>query len=286
MAALQFRNREGSTELFRLQKPGRHHLPPLSRVSRLVSRNSNSFTLIELLVVIAIIAILAALLMPALQNAKESARRVQCMNNLRQIFLMCSSYAADNDGWFPPGGNPSCPDKDWYWCKGGTNGVWFPKISTNKNSLFQTLYRCPSIRFGKLATYPSFGHCSYMYFGGTGTSVNPGNWYGWLKNSWTNGFTRTPKLELIDDPSLTAFLMDDTFLGVPHPFTYYFNETSCFPAINHSSKDGLSANGGNIVFADGHGEWISNPYARPLRFTGSTVNNGTYPGFSGAELRW
>ena len=85
-----------------------------SPLPRGVRSRQNAFTLIELLVVIAIIAILAALLLPALANAKTSAQGIKCLNNNKQLQIASIMYSADYNDSFPLNGG---------WATAGIIGV-------------------------------------------------------------------------------------------------------------------------------------------------------------------
>jgi prepilin-type N-terminal cleavage/methylation domain-containing protein/prepilin-type processing-associated H-X9-DG protein len=130
----------------------------------------NGFTLVELLVVIAIIGILVALLLPAVQAARESARRAQCVNHLKQLGLASLNHH-DTHKHFPTGGWGSrwCGDSDRGFDKGQPGGFFFVvlpyieaqdvftigtgfappqkiKPNTERNAIPQSFFHCPSRR--------------------------------------------------------------------------------------------------------------------------------------------
>ena len=97
---------------------------PFDMLKVAIKRKSSGFTLVELLVVIAIIGILVALLLPAVQAAREAARRTQCKNHLKQLGI-ASQLHVDTHKFFPSGGWGDwwvgCPDMG---CGKNQPGTW------------------------------------------------------------------------------------------------------------------------------------------------------------------
>ena len=209
-----------------------------------------AFTLIELLSVIAIIAILAALLLPALQDARQKSQRVGCQGNLRQLALSLQMYCADNEGKLPenrPGG-----DLPNIWIRGNLRN---PQDATNtalikESKLFAyagelAVYRCPadpSLCFGlpRVRSYSMNGWAGSRYME---DKSSPTPFRTFVRENElaaagaANIWILQDEHELSIDDAWFLVTMDDS-----RPF-------ASFPATRHSRGYGSS-------FADGHVELI------------------------------
>jgi len=155
----------------------------LDRPSDTNERRPRAFTLIELLVVIAIIAILAALLLPVLSKAKDRAKGIQCLNNLRQIELATKLYLDENHGvmiplWIEKG----APGGDGWTYDAATfiiqwpNHLWWPdKLRLDGFIKAPALFCCPRLTLP--ATAAGGGAVSANFSMGIGMNYPE---FGWL----------------------------------------------------------------------------------------------------------
>ncbi len=221
--------------------------------------SSRAFTLIELLVVIAIISILAAIIFPVFAQAREKARQIVCISNLRQLGLAFQQYTEDKDENLPgaaAGGDTGT----------GVTGGWmyynyYPAddsftpvhpgaFDVTKGSLYtyvgsKDIYVCPDDGDGK-KTGDSYAYNSCLTSPSPGIPVNGGQlWPGKAMGKFQN-------------PSGTLLLAEEGSYGQPSVSTNdaLFNMTSS-PGYDYSHYSVRHSGGSNALLLDSHVKWSS-----------------------------
>jgi len=204
-------------------------------------KKTASFSLIELLVVIAVISLLASMLLPALSKARDTARRVKCISNLRQIGMAIAMYADDYDDWFIPHQQyPASIAIQWEWA-GVLIEAGYIK-ATYSNSDPKDVYRCPSEKRIDTWRGSHYGVNKYLTYNGS----QPSN-------------VHRAKRSKVRYPSETYLVGD-----AEENSSGYIQHSLSYICLRHND-------GWNMCFVDGHVEWL------PDIGTGPTVETTDPP---------
>jgi prepilin-type N-terminal cleavage/methylation domain-containing protein/prepilin-type processing-associated H-X9-DG protein len=216
----------------RTNRADRHNARPARAV-----RSRTAFTLIELLVVIAIIAILASLLLPALSRAKDSARSIHCLSQMRQVMLAAHVYADDNDDLFPRSQHSAFANRQPPWERalasslGVTEATW--------TNLLNGVYYCPA---DHQARHLSYG-MNYYY------EVGPEDDYPGKPQTWR-------KLSEIAQPAASIFFTE-VLIDADHVMP-----ALCWSGVTDAEAEVASKRHrekSNYSFVDGHAEALRLP---------------------------
>lgn len=246
----------------------------ISEVSIRFGRNSarrtsrRGFTLVELLVCIGLLLMLMAILLPAARRSMESARQVTCLSHLHQIGEATLMYCADNDGVFPSAAASGGPPKssDWiYWlattAQAPFNDVRRSALARYLGPAAAVVFRCPSDSCDVRPPNP-WGPEMYLY------SYSMNVWIG--QNATLN--LKWLHVHDVLNPSQIILFVDeddesiDDGAWVPKYLTAH-NQISNRHDVNRDTTDPSGnvafepTTRGNVVFCDGHGEFVSREFS-------------------------